>query len=443
MLEGGGLIDVAAANHAEALHRAVVALVRLPEHERRAPPRRRCCSRSPTRAAAAAPGRSSSSRRRRPPARRSSRRRSSVTLAPGGTVDLPIAALGHARRADRRRLRLHRAARAGPTRCASRTTSSSQYPQIEPCAARHDPRATSSATRATAPRHVSQYRFPTEPFGPPPSYTGKPFNEDGAEQALHGARQRRRRERRASPWSRAEPNALIDPWFLGSLDENDVQGYAGHAGQRERAHVRLPGRQRRRRASTSRAQGRYFVAVDSRRRPVHGPAARAASTCCTRGRTTSPRRASGFLTKRVAAGRPMIARGSSTDRGAGVDPLSLVIGYKRRAGRRALYDPVSGLALLPLAGAPKIRPAGRRRSSVASDYQESKNIDQAGDNVLPNTRVPLLRLRAVARPTVTWLLPAGRTPASRRGDRLFVTAGSTRGVRSVTLLRRRHADRER
>ena len=85
--------------------------------------------------------------------------------------------------------------------------------------------------------------------------------------------------------------ALIDPWFLGSLNENDVQGYAGtpvnvngltfeYQFDNEAAAVDFP------------HEGRYFVSVDSRADPYTDQLAARASTCCTRGRTTSRRRAS-------------------------------------------------------------------------------------------------------------------------------------------------------
>ena len=34
---------------------------------------------------------------------------------------------------------------------------------------------------ASGTSHVSVYCCPSEPFGPPPSYTGAPMNEDGSE----------------------------------------------------------------------------------------------------------------------------------------------------------------------------------------------------------------------------------------------------------------------
>jgi hypothetical protein len=88
--------------------------------------------------------------------------------------------------------------------------------------------------------------------------------------------------------------------------------------------------------------------------------------------------------------------------------------------------------LWALDGAPKIGPGKTPLLAVASDYQESKNIDQAG-NVLPNSSFRTLKLRAVKRPTLTWLLPRPLACATRV-ERLFVTAGATRGVRSVRFL---------
>ena len=53
--------------------------------------------------------------------------------------------------------------------------------------------------------------------------------------------------------------------------------------------------------------------------------------------------------------------------------------------------------------------------------------------MLPNTTFRALRLRVVAKPTATWLLrKRGRAPD--KVERLFVTAGSAKGVRSVRFL---------
>jgi hypothetical protein len=175
-------------------------------------------------------------------------------------------------------------------------------------------------------------------------------------------------------------------------------------------------------------EGRYFVSVDSRADPYTDQPLRGPYLLHSWQNDVTPPRFR-FLTKVVSAGRPMLAA-IATDRRAGVDPLSLVIGYKQTLLLAALYDPGSGLVLWPLGGAPKIGVGRTPLLAVASDYQESKNIDQAGADVLPNTAFRLLRLRAVAGPTVTWLLPKSRACAGKT-EGLFVAAGSSRGVRSV------------
>ena len=79
-----------------------------------------------------------------------------------------------------------------------------------------------------------------------------------------------------------------------------------------------------------------------------------------------------------------------TDSQSGVDPLSLVIGYKGGVllGASA-YDPGHGHRHLPApaAGAP---PLGGEEAEgaimVASDFQETKNVNTIGANIMPNTR---------------------------------------------------------
>ena len=118
------------------------------------------------------------------------------------------------------------------------------------------------------------------------------------------------------------------------------------------------------------------------------------------------------------------------DKGAGVDPLSLVVGYRQALVLAALYDPSTGLVIWLLDGAPKVKHGKTPLSVIASDYQESKNVDQAGGNILPNTAFRRLRLRAVNGPTVTWLLPGARACVGKATP-LVVAGGSPRGVRSV------------
>jgi len=138
-----------------------------------------------------------------------------------------------------------------------------------------------------------------------------------------------------------------------------------------------------------------------------------------------------FLTRRVSAGRPVLAA-LVTDRGAGVDPLSLVVGYRQSLLLAALSDPSSGLVVWLLDGAPRIRKGKTALAVIASDYQESKNVDQAGENILPNTAFRRLRLRGVAGPTVTWLLPRSVAWVGKSAF-LAVAGSSSRGVRSVAF----------
>jgi hypothetical protein len=80
--------------------------------------------------------------------------------------------------------------------------------------------------------------------------------------------------------------------------------------------------------------------------------------------------------------------------------------------------------------APTLRAGRLRAVLLASDYQEAKNVDQAGANVLPNTRFQGARLRVVRGPALTWLAPSARTCAVRR-EPLLVAASSTARLRSV------------
>jgi minor extracellular serine protease Vpr len=350
---------------------------------------------------------------------------SSLTIPPGGTVDLPIVAS---------------ASRGAPTgddygfvvltRGAERVRIPYYFSVENPQIGRA-PRATMRAFQlgetSKGTSYVSQYRFPTEPFGPPPFYVGKPFNEDGAEK-VYTFRVSEHVANAGAAVVASEPNTLIEPWFLGSLNEDDVQGYPGtplnvngltfeYQFDNGAAAVDFP------------HEGRYFVAVDSRADPYTNAPLRGQYILHSWQNDVRPPRFK-LLTKVVTPGRPLIAA-IAQDRGAGIDPLSLVIGYKQTLLLAALYDPGSGLVIWALDGAPKIGLGKTPMLAVASDYQESKNVDQAGD-ILPNSVFRSFRLRAVARPTVNWLLPQPRACVARV-EPLFVTAGSTRRVRKVTF----------
>ena len=87
---------------------------------------------------------------------------------------------------------------------------------------------------------------------------------------------------------------------------------------------------------------------------------------------------------------------------------------RRRVGA-ALYDPVAGLALFPLPAAAPPIPVGRTAATiVASDFQEAKNVNTSGENVMPNTNFAAARLQVVNAPTIQWLYPERRECATAR-----------------------------
>jgi hypothetical protein len=224
--------------------------------------------------------------------------------------------------------------------------------------------------------------------------------------------------------------AVIDPWFLGSKDENDVLGYMGTPVNVNaymidfRFDVGAAGQQHPKR-------GTYYVAVDSGRDRLTNKRLAGSYVLRSWVNDVRPPRVS-LVTTRVSAGRPMIVL-RATDRLSGVDPFSAVLGYGRVLVAAAAFDPDTGLAFIPLPAAAPALAAGRTNlSMMVSDYQETKNLDQASEDPLPNTVVRRTRLTVVNRPTITWLAPAVNACAIGR-QRLVVTAGSTRRLRSVTF----------
>jgi hypothetical protein len=228
----------------------------------------------------------------------------------------------------------------------------------------------------------------------------------------------------------ASTGALIDPFVLGSKDENDVQGYAGIPTDVNpltfdggfdigAAGVQFPRLQR------------FYVAVDSRadaytNRPQKGKYLLNAWS----NDLTPP--TARLLTTRVTAGRPLIVA-QVLDTQSGVDPLSLVFAYDRVLIGASLYDPASGLVVFGLPPQAPSLDVGRTKSIVAaSDYQEAKNINTVGDALMPNTAFLQATLRVVDGPTVSWLEPPSRACALARGQ-LFVVADSTAEVRTVVF----------
>jgi subtilisin family serine protease len=285
---------------------------------------------------------------------------------------------------------------------------------------------------STGTSRVSQYRFPSSPFGPPPDYTGAPMRQDGAEKLYVMHLSVPATNLGVSVILR-EPGASIDPWLLGSKDENDVQGAAGTPVNVNsltfgyRVDIGTAG------ASMPRPKA-YYVSVDSGRDIFTGQLDAGQYLLRSWVDDVVPP----FvlpITTRVSAGRPtLVVRavdGVFGEPASGVDPLSLVLSIRNLLIGAAAYDPASGIAVFPLPDVvPALRPGRLNTVVVASDFQEAKNVNTQGDDILPNTGARVTRLTVVAGPTVTWLAPETNACATAQQP-LLVVAGSNAAVRTV------------
>jgi hypothetical protein len=287
-----------------------------------------------------------------------------------------------------------------------------------------------SGTTRTGTNRVTTYCCPAAPFGPPANYTtGQPMNESGAEHLYSFDIEQPAANFGVSVLA-ATAGSIVDPWVLGSKDENDVQGYAGlpidvnaltfdsniDIGA---AGVQFP------RLKT------FYVSVDSRSDPfTNQPLPGSYILNAWVNDVTPP--AVRFLTTRVSAGRPVIVAQAVDDQ-SGVDPASLVIGYDGVLVGASDYDATTGLVLFGLpTAAPKLKVGHTTTQIRASDYQEAKNIDTVGADILPNTAFLSTKIAAVNGPAVDWILPFANQCALKN-DQLVVTATSTKKVSSVTF----------
>jgi subtilisin family serine protease len=282
---------------------------------------------------------------------------------------------------------------------------------------------------ATGASHVSVYCCPLAPFGPPPDYAGPSMNEDGSEH-LYSYEVNAPIVNFGVSVLAATDGALIDPFVLGSKDENDVQGYAGVPTDVNAltfdanldigaAGVQFPRLQR------------FYVAVDSRADSFTNKSQKGKYLLNSWVNDLTPP-AMRVLTTRVSAGRPLLIA-QAIDPQSGVDPLSLVVNYKDALIGASAYDPISGLVLF---GIPNEAPALKAGKTLAlfraSDYQEAKNINTVGNDIYPNTQFRVSRLTVVNGPTVTWVEPPARVCALKK-DELVVVAGSTKKVDRVVF----------
>ncbi|HWG54881.1 MAG TPA: S8 family serine peptidase [Gaiellaceae bacterium] len=351
-----------------------------------------------------------------------------VTVAPGGDVRIPVTARVAAGAAEGEAYGFLILRRGDVTRKVPYALLVTR-PGLEKVPVRRLAFLQSGDTRRGT-SHASVYRYPAAAFGPAASYTGQPVNESGAER-LYSIRIDEPAVNLGAAVISSSAGSLIHPWVLGSRDENDVQGYAGTPVNVNNLTIDYPldiGA-----AGTVFPRTKtYYVAVDSGRHPFTGRSLAGSYVLRAWVNDVEPPEL-GLITSRVAAGRPTIAL-RVFDGGAGVDPYSLVIGYGRVLVAASAYDPYSGIAVFVLpSDAPRLRAGEPVLEASAADFQEAKNVDSVGDELLPNTAYARGRIDVVNGPTVTWLAPERRECAARRTT-LTVVAGSTTRIRSVRFL---------
>jgi subtilisin family serine protease len=221
--------------------------------------------------------------------------------------------------------------------------------------------------------------------------------------------------------------APIHPWFLASLDENDVTGGAGTP---LNLNSSMSGYLLDSRAAGTAfpKPGRYYVSIDSGFDPFGKPYAGPYVLRSWVNDTKKPTVA--LVTTRVSAGRPSIAV-RVTDTQSGVDPFSVLLDYSFLLTGASQFDPSTGIAVIPLPReAPKLKPGTTTVRLIASDYQEAKNVETDSADLLPNTARRRVKLRVVNGPTATWLAPrAGRCVSG--SVQLDVVASSSAAVSSV------------
>jgi subtilisin family serine protease len=269
---------------------------------------------------------------------------------------------------------------------------------------------------------VSVYRYPTNPFGNNPDEP--PMDENGAETVYRTTLDRPAANVGVAVLSRSS-GARIDPWYLGALDEWTVQGVAGtpvNVNELTYDYLVPDGAA----GASFPRQGTYYVSVDSGRERFTNRSQAGTYTLRSWVNDVTPPTLR-LLTTRVSAGRPTLVF-HTTDAQSGVDPSSLTIGYRGSLVAVGTFDRDSGLASFPLPGStPRLRPGTVRLTMIASDFQEAKNVDTVGANIMPNTRRTVATVRVVAGPALDWLVPAARACVART-QRVLVAASGARSV---------------
>ena len=126
-------------------------------------------------------------------------------------------------------------------------------------------------TTKSGPSRANIYRYPEWAFGPPSGYTAQPPMDEAGGEKLYTTLVKTPIVNLGVAVIERSTNAIIDPFFLGSPDQNDVQGYAGTPvnvnGYMFDYHADLRGRRRGLPAAAALLGGGRLGL-----RPVHGPA---------------------------------------------------------------------------------------------------------------------------------------------------------------------------
>ena len=349
-----------------------------------------------------------------------------ISLAPGGQTDIPVVAQASAGAAQGENYGFIVLTRGSDTRripylflVDKPALASATVKPLVPG------RPVFGDTRKGADR-VTAYRYPVAPFGNAPD---SPTQAETGDEHVYSLLLNH-------PVANAGVSMLLeggiaDPWFLGSLDESTVQGYAGTPADVNGltfdfgADVSAAG------ASFPRVQ-RFFVSVVAGKDPYTGRSFAGPYVMRAWVNDVTPPTLR-ILTTRVSAGRPLLAV-RTLDGQSGVDPYSLVLSYQSALIGAAFYDPLSGVALYPLPrSAPRLKAGKRRVLFATSDFEEAKNINTPGTALMPNTRARGFSVQVVRGPALDWLSPA-RGACVRKGDPLLVAVSAPKRVERVRLL---------
>jgi subtilisin family serine protease len=272
---------------------------------------------------------------------------------------------------------------------------------------------------------VETYRYPTAPFGNAPDQP--PMDEDGAEHLYRFDVNEPVTNFGVAVWEQS-PGARIDPWVLGAPSEDQVQGDAGTPVNVNSLMVDYLVPLGAAGAAMPRQQA-FYVSVDSGRELYTGRSLAGSYLLHAWLNDNEPPLVRP-LTTRVAAGRSTVAV-DAVDLGAGVDPYSLVLAFGNSEIGASFYDPQSGLTVFRIASpSPKLRPGKLQAVILASDYQESKNVNTIGDNPMPNTTFLPVRLNVVRGTAESWVTPpAGECVATRQP--LVVAVSTTATLKRV------------